>query len=208
MIKFSGKTPDFIKSLFNQRSYLTLLIKKSFEEKNAQLQIKKRLLKDPKIIIYKKMQIIDEYYLLLLKNFKKYINNKKNIINLKNKHIEQYSVIKKLSYNNKILNEAKNKLFKYDVNHVIKLHKFSVQEKEKYLFKLLQKNYEQAYAKWQKNITCLENLSPLKVLARGYGLACDDKGAIVTSVLEVQIGQKIKLNLKDGALSLIVEKKL
>ena len=72
----------------------------------------------------------------------------------------------------------------------------------------MQINYEQAFSKWQKNISMLESLSPLKVLSRGYGLVCSDDGNIITSVHQVTIGQSIKLNMKDGSLNLSVNKKL
>ena len=154
------------------------------------------------------MQILDEYYMSMLRIIKKNINYKQKIIE-KHKHdLEQYSPLSKLSYNNKRLSEAKNRIFKYDITNLLKIHRFNLQEKEKYLYKLLQVNYEQAFSKWQKNISMLESLSPLKVLSRGYGLVCSDDGNIITSVHQVTIGQSIKLNMKDGSLNLSVNKKL
>jgi len=52
----------------------------------------------------------------------------------------------------------------------------------------------------------LDAMSPLKVLARGYSLAYDDKGSLLTSVRTVEAGQKLDLRLADGNLDCTVMK--
>ena len=52
----------------------------------------------------------------------------------------------------------------------------------------------------------LDALSPLKVLARGYLIAGDRKGNPVTSVHQLQPGDRIRLRLKDGSAECTVEK--
>ncbi len=54
---------------------------------------------------------------------------------------------------------------------------------------------------------CLDSLSPLKVLARGYALAQKQTGAVVTSVTQVERGDTVKLTLGDGRLDCIVQEK-
>ncbi|MDR1421625.1 MAG: exodeoxyribonuclease VII large subunit [Coriobacteriales bacterium] len=51
----------------------------------------------------------------------------------------------------------------------------------------------------------LESLSPLAVLARGYAVACDEDGHIVSSVDAVDWGARIDLRLRDGLLACRVE---
>lgn len=53
----------------------------------------------------------------------------------------------------------------------------------------------------------LDAMSPLKVLARGYSLALDEKHTLVTSVEQVSAGQGIELRLSDGSLDCTVMKK-
>lgn len=50
----------------------------------------------------------------------------------------------------------------------------------------------------------LDSLSPLKVLARGYGLAQKADGHVITSVQQVEVGDQIDLTLGDGKLSCTV----
>ncbi len=52
----------------------------------------------------------------------------------------------------------------------------------------------------------LDAMSPLKVLARGYCLAFDDKKKLLRSVSTVEAGQKLELRLSDGSLDCTVMK--
>lgn len=44
----------------------------------------------------------------------------------------------------------------------------------------------------------LDSLSPLKVLARGYGLAQNEQGGVITSVEQVEVGDRIHITMSDG----------
>lgn len=50
----------------------------------------------------------------------------------------------------------------------------------------------------------LDALSPLKVLGRGYSLAKNEAGKVVTSVRDVELGERISLRLSDGQLGCTV----
>lgn len=55
----------------------------------------------------------------------------------------------------------------------------------------------------------LDALSPLSTLSRGYSIVrTEEKGDIIKSIGDVGIGDEIEIDLKDGVLSCIVEKKL
>ena len=53
----------------------------------------------------------------------------------------------------------------------------------------------------------LDALSPLKVLARGYGIAGDLEGKPICSVRDLTPGDRIRLRLRDGAAECTVEKR-
>lgn len=52
----------------------------------------------------------------------------------------------------------------------------------------------------------LDALSPLKILAGGYGITTDEKGKILTSVKEVEVGDKVNIRLSEGSLDCTVDK--
>ena len=54
----------------------------------------------------------------------------------------------------------------------------------------------------------LDAMSPLKVLTRGYSMAQDERGEVVRSVSQVELGQRICVNLCDGKLlATVMDKK-
>lgn len=53
----------------------------------------------------------------------------------------------------------------------------------------------------------LDAMSPLKVLTRGYAMAQTEKGALLRSVSQVELGERIIVSLSDGKLSATVMKK-
>lgn len=50
----------------------------------------------------------------------------------------------------------------------------------------------------------LDAMSPLKVLTRGYALTTTDKGVVLRSVRQVEIGQKIQISMGDGKIGATV----
>ena len=56
-------------------------------------------------------------------------------------------------------------------------------------------------------VSKLDAMSPLKVLARGYAMAANERGEVVRSVNQVELGQRITVSLSDGKLSATVMNK-
>ena len=53
----------------------------------------------------------------------------------------------------------------------------------------------------------LEGVNPMAVIGRGYGMALDESGKVVGSVEQIEVGDKIKLILRDGEINTVVEEK-
>jgi len=50
-------------------------------------------------------------------------------------------------------------------------------------------------------------MSPLKVLTRGYALTTNERGEVVRSLSQVELGKRITVALSDGSLSATVMEK-
>ena len=51
-------------------------------------------------------------------------------------------------------------------------------------------------------------MSPLKVLTRGYSMAQNDRGEVVRSVSQVELGERIGISFSDGRVyATVMEKK-
>lgn len=53
-------------------------------------------------------------------------------------------------------------------------------------------------------VSKLDAMSPLKVLTRGYSMAQTERGEVLHSVHQVELGQRIRVSLSDGSLSATV----
>ncbi len=53
-------------------------------------------------------------------------------------------------------------------------------------------------------VSKLDAMSPLKVLTRGYSMAQTERGEVLRSVRQVELGQRIRVSLSDGSLSATV----
>lgn len=56
-------------------------------------------------------------------------------------------------------------------------------------------------------VSKLDAMSPLKVLTRGYSMAQTEKGHVLRSVKQVELGERIQISLSDGKLSATVMEK-
>lgn len=62
-------------------------------------------------------------------------------------------------------------------------------------------------ARYIAAVSKLDAMSPLKVLTRGYSMAQTEKGEVLRSVSQVELGERIHISLSDGKLSATVMNK-
>lgn len=96
------------------------------------------------------------------------------------------------------------RLKSYPIREQIKEQKTAVDYFKRQLFNTMQeylkgKNYEV-----DQLIQGLEHLSPLKIFSRGYSIVQKDE-EIVRSVSELEIGDKLKIEIEDGKVETVIE---
>lgn len=79
-----------------------------------------------------------------------------------------------------------------------------------YLNANLQQNIKAVYQTKKDQLTnkvdALDHLSPLKIMARGYGMVKDPQNQIIKKVTDVKIGETITVDLSDGSIEADVSK--
>ena len=68
-------------------------------------------------------------------------------------------------------------------------------------------NITRARQRFIAQISKLEAMSPLKVLTRGYSMAQTQRGEVVRSINQVELGERIRIRLRDGTISATVMNK-
>lgn len=71
----------------------------------------------------------------------------------------------------------------------------------------LEKSFADQRKRFAELAASLDALSPLKVLGRGYSMVQGEDGLLKTSVEQIEIGQKVRIQLTDGSLDCRVEGK-
>ena len=65
----------------------------------------------------------------------------------------------------------------------------------------------QKTARYIAAVSKLDAMSPMKVLTRGYSMARTERGEVLRSIHQAELGEKIRISLSDGSLSAIVMEK-
>jgi len=71
----------------------------------------------------------------------------------------------------------------------------------------LERSLAEEKVRFGRMAAALDALSPLKVLGRGYAIARDEAGKVLTASDQVQVGQAVDLRLRDGSLICRVEER-
>lgn len=99
------------------------------------------------------------------------------------------------------LNKLKSIELKLQANHPIHQLK-EAQKNHEYVQKDLENKMvlfmKQKHFDFEKSISKLESLNPLKVMNRGYSLVYNDEQKIVKNIKDVQIDEKLILTMQDG----------
>ena len=65
-------------------------------------------------------------------------------------------------------------------------------------------NIQRKNARYIAAVSKLDAMSPLKVLTRGYSMAQNERGEVIRSVRQAELGERIDLHLSDGTLAATV----
>ena len=115
---------------------------------------------------------------------KNILKNPENIYNIKRMHLD--NLITKLDFTSKsIIAQNKNRLFKIENSHILKNPEEITKRKSDEYMNIVSK---------------LEILNPLLTLKRGYSIAKSGE-KIVSSVEDVNVGDEIDIELKDGVIN-------
>lgn len=109
------------------------------------------------------------------------------------------SVSDKISDFEYMLKNYANTLFLYSPENELKVRRDKISEYKTELEQTLKRTLERKVIELSAMSGKLDALSPLKTLARGYGVVFDENDKHVDSAKKLKTNQKIKLRMKDGS---------
>ena len=142
----------------------------------------KKRIKDPRILLFRHWQRLDESLKKITQNIERLFKSHQNRLSIVRQCLQNLAPFRQLGLKREALLLAKTIL---DQN----IHK---------LLKSKRSTHEQ-------NIIKLEALSPLKVLARGFGVVKNSHdGRVLTTISQVKIKDSVSIRLHDGLISALV----
>lgn len=115
----------------------------------------------------------------------------------------------KIIYARERLNHILNRNVMQNPHEIISIKRKTVIDLYKTINKEIEHKLTISRNRLHSELKSLENISPLKVISRGYVLARDKKGSVVTNVNNIEINDRIQFQFRDGyTVATINEKRL
>ena len=76
---------------------------------------------------------------------------------------------------------------------------------ERHLEAAIDKSVVSCRTKYEKQVALLDSLSPLKTMLRGYSVASNNEGTLISKVSQVSVGDNINVKVTDGIINAKVE---
>ncbi|MCL7930199.1 exodeoxyribonuclease VII large subunit [Halomonas llamarensis] len=105
------------------------------------------------------------------------------------------------------VNQLKGRLTSQDMTRLHQAEQSRLQQLKRRLDNAMQRQLETRQARLTSAARELNAISPLAVLGRGYAIAQDESGHVMRRAQDTQPGQKLKLRLGEGKLSVEVKRR-
>ena len=99
---------------------------------------------------------------------------------------------------------TKGRLEKTPLDMIVR-YRLMTDNLEKHLEGAVDKVIVGCKTKFEKQVALLDSLSPLKTMSRGYSVACNSDGKLISKVSDIAIGESICVRVTDGKINAKVE---
>lgn len=167
----------------------------------------KRKLKDPRVLLFKHWQRLDE----MTKRMHELANARMREANLRTitfkKQLVFHAPIRQLRLKRESLHHCKQFLSRLSPVMKIERAKFHLAQTKRGLHEALDACMRRTQQEFSGHIVKLEALSPLKVLSRGYSVVQSERGAVVSKIAQVELEQTVRIRIEDGVLKATILEK-
>jgi exodeoxyribonuclease VII large subunit len=164
----------------------------------------KKRIKDPRVLLFRHWQRLDETSNQLIETFNKIYRNKKQSFLEKKNKIQQLAPYCQLRLKKDALFDAKIKLADSNPGITIKNKKQALRQDLKTLSSHINAKLTASRFEFEQSLIRLEALSPLKILSRGYSLVQSKNGQILSRLSQFTVNECIKIRVDDGEINAVV----
>lgn len=190
-------------------SLASLKLKHQANLRNGLLAIakEKRRLVDPRILLFRHWQKLDEGSNQLSGSIGRIVQKHKKLFLSLNLRLQQLAPFRQLRLRKDALFLSKTRLIQLCPSNALKQARGNLVNITKLLHDHGRTQLYLSRQQFEQLVTKLEALSPLKVLKRGYGAIQNEDGAILSKMAHFKIEQTIKIRIDDGVLTALITDK-
>jgi exodeoxyribonuclease VII large subunit len=164
----------------------------------------KRRLIDPRVLLFRHWQRIDEIGKQLNDALLKRIRTKAVSLEILSKRLQLLSPLRQLHLKKDAFFDAKTRMFRINPLGVIEKSFHTVFERKNQLDQTMSFRIRHERQRFERLVAKLDVLSPLKVLARGFCLIEDENHRILHKARQFDRGQKVTIRLEDAAVGAVI----
>lgn len=189
----------------NQAS-LRLLAEHNAALNRAKLSLssQKKLLGDPRILLFRHWQQLDEFFKILEDSIKRQLKLNNNNLQIGKLKLDSLAPFYKLRIKKETLFALKTRLYKLDPSLRHKILTLELARLREKFYELGRTRLSAEREAFAKAIAKLHALSPLSVLKRGFSVVCDEKGRIISDKAQLKLNDKVAIRLHDGTVKALI----
>ena len=189
---------DLVAHLQSSLSRMQFLHEAKIKNAKIALMHEKRRLKDPRILLFRHWQRLDEMQKKLEITSLKSLRDQSSRLEGLIKALQLQAPFRQLRLKREAVMQVKNKLLAKNPCRDLARAKATVAEKKRELEENALQKLNKGREGFAKLFTKLDALSPLRVLSRGYGLIEDEERCVLSKIAQLSLGQIIRIRLEDG----------
>ncbi len=184
----------------------TLRLHQEAAMRNAKLMLaqEKRRLKDPRIILFKRWQALDETQKRLELNAAKILREHRGRVEKLSQALQLCAPYRQLRLKREAVMQAKEKLAKKCPTQRLAQATAAMLADKHLLHHYARTKLVSSRDSYTQLCTKLDALSPLRVLSRGYSMVEDEEHGVLSKLAHFAAGQAIRIRLEDGIIAATV----
>jgi exodeoxyribonuclease VII large subunit len=199
------KREDILAHLATMTSSLKLRHDAVLRRARLQLLQEKRRLLDPRVVLFRHWQVLDETQKRLETRLTKLMRDNAAKLDELKRALYLQSPLRQMRFKREAFLVEKERLRALSPERTLALmHARTLEHKQALV------HFMRAFAKQRRNehgalVTKLDALSPLRVLSRGYSVVDDDEGRVLSKASHFAECQRIRIRVEDGVVKAQVQ---
>lgn len=189
---------DLVAELKNAQGKIHHLFRGHLKDGHIHLNQYKKRLKDPRIVLFKHWQQLDEQSRTLHDSMTLRLKAQGQALASMQAKLSHLAPHRSLRIKKESLFQARARLLAKNPKHVLARHRQEVSEYRAALTHRARNWQKLMGMKLFEQVVKLEALSPLKVLHRGYSVVHDERGSVLSKTADFRAGQTIFIRAVDG----------